>query len=164
MPLALFISRRFVSLRCRVVQDVAGFGFLFLLLVAPCLAESTALGPIPDGAVRMTSEDIKRLFSGVTDNAEVQDSRGTSAVNYWYADGSFVNRWSNEVASGEVRGTWSARNGERCIVITSGLPERIGIERCAPLYQQGSKIYSLNPDGSVHGVHRLSPLPNSSDQ
>ena len=92
------------------------------------------------------------------DRASVQDSAGTTAVNAWYSDGSFVNRWQNGEHSGEVRGRWWARDDKRCIVITAGLPEREGVESCSPLYREGERYFSVNPDGSVHGIHQLSPL------
>ena len=106
----------------------------------------------------MSTEEIQCLFSDVRDDALVQDSAGTTAVNYWRSDGSFVNHWRNERGSGEVRGRWWADNNRRCIVILEGLPERTGVESCTPLYRQEDRYFSVNPDGSVHGIHRLSPL------
>jgi len=38
------------------------------------------------------------------------------------------------------------------------LPDREGIESCGPLYREQDLFYSVNQDGSVHGIHRLSPL------
>ncbi len=46
--------------------------------------------PDPEGAQRLTTEEILSAFSDVVDSAEVQDSRGTTALNYWYADGRFT--------------------------------------------------------------------------
>lgn len=108
--------------------------------------------------IPLSTAEIRLMFSDVRDDAEVQDASGTTAVNYWYGDGRFINRWSNDSASGTVTGQWRAVEGKRCIVIVSGLPDRIGKESCAPLYRQGSTILSINSDGGIHGIHRLSPL------
>ena len=158
MSFAFRDHEQFTTFRQLYCLFAVELGLLFCLPVSPSHADLARSEAMPEGAERLTTQEIQQLFSDTRDEAEVQDSRGTSAVNYWYADGRFVNRWSNEAASGEVRGTWSARDDERCIVITAGLPDRIGIERCAPLYRKDSRVLSLNPDGSIHGVHRLSPL------
>ncbi len=131
---------------------------LALMLIAWSTVVAKEDGTLPPGATRLSTEEIQRLFSGVRDDAQVQDRFRTTAVNEWHSDGSFVNRWSNAERSGEVRGRWWAESDRRCIVITAGLPEREGIESCGPLYREQDIFYSVNQDGSVHGVHRLSPL------
>ena len=113
---------------------------------------------LPQDARQLSTVEIREVFTDVRDAAEVRDSAGTRAVNYWYADGRFVNRWSNNGRSGEVTGQWRAYNNRRCVLILSGLPDRIGRETCAPVYQHGSTYLSINPDGSIHGVHTLSPI------
>ncbi|MFK8048380.1 MAG: hypothetical protein AB8B81_08105 [Halioglobus sp.] len=110
-------------------------------------------------AIQLTDEEIIRAFSDVRDNAEVQDVAKTRAVNSWYADGRFISRWNNGVDSGEVTGTWRVENDLRCVTISSGLPQRHGQESCGPVYRRGSKYLSVNSDGSIHGIHTLSPLP-----
>ena len=112
----------------------------------------------PPGASQLSTQEIQCLFSDVRDDAMVQDSAGTTAINYWYGDGTFTNQWRNERGSGEVRGRWWADKDRRCIVITEGLPERIGVESCTPMYREGEQFFSVDPDGSIHGIHRLSPL------
>lgn len=109
-------------------------------------------------AVRLSTEEIKRVFADVRDEAQVQDSAGTRAVNYWYADGRFINEWSSPDGSGRVTGRWRAKDGRRCVLIRSGLPDRIGKEICGPVYRRGQTYLSLNPDGSIHGMHTLAPL------
>lgn len=158
LSIAFHIGEQFTTLRRLSSVFAVQLGLLLCLPASPCHADPDWSEAMLEGAERLTTEEIQQLFSGTRDEAQVQDSRGTSAINYWYADGRFVNRWSNKAAAGEVRGTWSARNDKRCIVIKSGLPDRIGIERCTPLYRKGSTIFSVNPDGTVHGAHRLSPL------
>ncbi|MCX2975114.1 hypothetical protein EYC87_16130 [Halieaceae bacterium IMCC8485] len=135
-------------------------GLLLPLMLIACsiVVAQEEDGNLPPGATRLSTEEIQRLFSGVRDDAEVQDLIRTRAVNEWLSDGSFVNRWSNAERSGEVRGRWWAEDDRRCIVITGGLPDREGIESCGPLYREQDLFYSVNQDGSVHGIHRLSPL------
>ena len=106
----------------------------------------------------LSTAEIIEIFSDVRDDAQVQDSVGSSAVNYWYADGRFVSNWSNADRSGKVEGKWRAFDDERCVTIFKGLPDRIGKESCAPILRQGEKYLSTNPDGSVHGVHTVTPL------
>lgn len=115
-------------------------------------------GEIDSPARQLSGEEILRDFADVQDDARVQDAAGTTAVNHWYADGRFVNRWSNGKDSGEVTGTWRVEKDQRCVTIATGLPEREGQESCGPVFQRGSEYLSFNPDGSIHGIHSLSPL------
>ena len=130
---------------------------LKLSLVAVIALSTLQTADLGD-AVRLSTEEIKQAFANVRDEAQVQDSAGTTAVNYWYADGRFVNEWSSQNDSGRVTGRWRAENDQRCILISSGLPDRIGKETCGPVYRRGQIYLSLNPDGSIHGKHRLSPM------
>ena len=114
----------------------------------------------PDGAVALTTEEILEQFSGVRDAAEVQDQAGTLAVNDWYKNGTFVVRWSNHSESGEVTGRWWAENNKRCIEIYTGLPESKGVTSCSLIYRRGDVFLSMEPDGRIHGIHRLTPLPD----
>ncbi len=112
----------------------------------------------PQDTVQLSTQQIREAFADVRDDAKVQDTAGTVAVNYWYANGAFTNQWSNSSGSGEVTGQWRAENNQRCILFESGLPTRIGEEVCAPVYRRGASYLSLNPDGSIHGIHTLSPI------
>lgn len=114
-------------------------------------------------AVRLSTAEILQTFANVRDQAEVQDADHTRAVNQWYADGRFVNHWRSPHGSGKVTGRWRAQNGKRCVTILSGLPERIGRETCSPVYRLGQIYLSINPDGSVHGKHSLSPLDTTAN-
>lgn len=116
-------------------------------------------GPPPStDAVGLSTEEIRTVFADVRDDAELQDGSGTLAVNYWYADGTFSNRWTNKSGSGEVAGTWWAEADKRCVLIASGLPSLEGSVRCSPIYRRGETYLSVEPDGSIHGVHRLSVI------
>ena len=125
---------------------------LFLALLA-CSANAQ-----PEGAVRLSTQEIQQAFANVRDSAQVQDSAGTTATNLWYEDGRFINQWSNSRASGTVTGQWYAENDQRCVIILTGLPEANGKKKCGPIYQRGDDYISLNADGSIHGIHRLSPM------
>ena len=126
-------------------------------------------GPTPDlvGKTRLTSTEITRLFSEVIDRGEVQNERGISAETYWHADGTFVSRWwtkanpagdtgGKEVETQEVRGRWRADHDLRCVTFDSGAQPDWS---CAEVWLlDDGRVLSLNPDGSAHGLHRLSPL------
>ncbi|PLW69704.1 hypothetical protein [Pseudohalioglobus lutimaris] len=140
-----------MSTRCRKRPGKNSCVLVFLLL-APLAAAQ------PENAVRLSTAAIKQRFADVCDKAEVQDAAGTRASNAWYADGSLVNRWSNGERSGTVTGQWYAEDGMRCVVILSGLPGAEGKKRCGPVYRVGADYFSINPDGSVHGIHRLTPM------
>lgn len=125
---------------------------LFLLAGFPVVATEIE-------AIELSGEEIQQAFSDVRDNAEVQDAAKTRASNDWYADGRFINRWDNGTNSGVVTGTWRIKGNQRCVTVTIGLPGRVGKESCGVISRRGDKYLSYNPDGSIHGIHTLSPLP-----
>ena len=86
------------------------------------------------------------------------DAVGTTAVNHWYADGTFTSEWSNQETSGKVVGRWRAFANQRCVIIESGLPDHSARERCSPILRRGDNYVSINADGSVHGIHTLTPI------
>ena len=126
-------------------------------------------GPTRDlvGKVRLTSAEITRLFSDVIDRGEVQNQRGISAETHWHSDGTFVSRWWTQAnpasdrddkgaVTGEVSGRWRAEHDLRCVTFGSGAQPDWS---CAEVWLlDDGRILSLNPDGSAHGLHRLSPL------
>ena len=122
----------------------------------------TANGEAP--VIQLTGDEILAAFNDVRDDAVVQDSDGTRAVNYWYADGRLVNNWANESDSGTVKANWRVEDDLRCVTIVSGLPERVDVETCGPVHRRGDQYLSFNQDGSVHGVHTLTPLPPSATE
>ena len=118
------------------------------------------------GKTRLTSTEITRLFSNVIDRGEVQSERGISAETHWYTDGTFVSRWwtqenpasdaSNSGALKKVSGRWRAERDLRCVTFNTGTQSDW---LCAEVWLlDDGRILSLNPDGSAHGLHRLSPL------
>ena len=132
---------------------------LFPSLLAALFANS--ISAQPENSIRLSATEIKQAFSNVRDSAQVQDSAATMATNLWYEDGRLINNWSTDSASGTVTGQWYTDNGQRCVVIHSGIPEAIGEKRCGPVYRRGSDYISVNADGSIHGIHRLSPMKSS---
>jgi protein-tyrosine phosphatase len=107
---------------------------------------------------RLTSREIIQTFANVRDEATLSDAHGTRAVNHWYADGTFTNEWSNEFAHGTVTGSWLSDNNLRCVIIAEGLPELKGDRRCSPIYRFKHHYFSVNPDGTIHARHLLSPI------
>ena len=148
----------------------SGFAFFGIALAIDAAAASIKEeGPTPDlvGKTRLTSTEITRLFSDVIDRGEVQNDRGISAETHWHADGTFVSRWWTEANPGndandkgsvtqEVRGRWRAEHDLRCVIFDSvAQPDW----SCAEVWLlNDGRVLSLNPDGSAHGLHRLSPL------
>ena len=147
-----------------------GFAFFGIALALDAAAASIKEeGPTPDlvGKTRLTSTEITRLFSEVIDRGEVQNERGISAETYWHADGTFVSRWWTKaspasdtggkgVKTQEVRGRWRADHDLRCVTFDSGTQPDWS---CAEVWLlDDGRVLSLNPDGSAHGLHWLSPL------
>ena len=116
----------------------------------------------PMGKTRLTTTQITNLFSDVIDRGEVQNQRGISAETHWHTDGTFVSQWSRE-ASGDggpikrqVRGRWRVESNLRCVTFSTGNQPDWS---CAEVWLlDDGRVLSLNPDGSIHGLHRLSPL------
>ena len=153
-----------------------GFAFFGMALSLDAAAEPIREKGLTSGPVsktRLTSTEITRLFSDVLDRGEVQNQRGISAETHWHADGTFVSRWwtegnpssdasdaSDESIKGavkqEVTGRWRTEHGLRCVAFDSGTKPDWS---CAEVWLlDDGRVLSLNPDGSAHGLHRLSPL------
>ena len=147
-----------------------GFAFFGMVLALNAAAEPIREKGLTSGPVsktRLTSTEITRLFSDVLDRGEVQNQRGISAETHWHADGTFVSRWWTEGnsasdASGKgavkqkVTGRWRTEHGLRCVAFDSGTKPDWS---CAEVWLlDNGRVLSLNPDGSAHGLHRLSPL------
>ena len=123
---------------------------------------------LKDDATALTSAEIRATFDNVIDNAEVLDSPGVSAETYWRASGTFETRWSSSQKSGEAKGLWRVQDDRRCVKLedpepasgAGGEPAESAVWRCgAILSLPDGRLLSLNPDGSPHGVHRLTPMP-----
>ena len=123
---------------------------------------------LKDAATALTSAEIRATFDNVIDNAEVLDSPGVSAETYWRASGTFETRWLSSQKSGETKGLWRVQDNRRCVKLedpepatgAGGEPAESAVWRCgAILSLPDGRLLSLNPDGSPHGVHRLTPMP-----
>lgn len=130
---------------------------LTVITVALLLVTPISQGQGEDSHQLSTAE-IELTFADVLDNARVMDTDNSTAENHWFADGRFVSRWKTGNRSGVVHGQWSAKENKRCIVIQSGLPDVDKQSKCGPIVKQGANYLSFNADGSVHGIHTLSPL------
>jgi len=123
---------------------------------------------LKDAATALTSAEIRATFDNVIDNAEVLDSPGVSAETYWRASGTFETRWSSSQKSGEAKGLWRAQDNRRCVKLedsepttgAGGEPAESAVWRCGTILSlPDGRLLSLNPDGSPHGIHRLTPIP-----
>ena len=138
---------------------------IFLMtLTTSVRAESVVESGLASDSVRktrLTTGRITALFSNVIDRGEVQDGRGISAETYWYADGRFISRWwrgqrIDDAPKQQIRGHWRAERNLRCVTLSSAKPSDWS---CAEVWLlEDGRVLSLNPDGSAHGLHRLSPL------
>ncbi|MCX2983146.1 hypothetical protein EYC98_19975 [Halieaceae bacterium IMCC14734] len=146
------------SLAQRRKRYLPVLGLVVAVLAVPGKSQNK-LAELDGLPVQLSGQEILEAFANVRDDATVQDAAETRAVNYWYADGRFVNRWSNDKDSGSVIGSWRVKGDLRCITIISGLPDRLGQESCNPVFRRGNDYMSFNADGSVHGIHALSALP-----
>jgi hypothetical protein len=156
-----------------------GFAFFGVAMAFGAAAYlSREEGPTRDlvGKTRLTSTEIRRLFSDVIDRGEVQNQRGISAETHWHADGTFVSWWWTQASTvtdasdasdasdvrdkgavkREVTGRWRTERDLRCVTFDLGTQPDWS---CAEVWLlDDGRILSLNPDGSIHGLHRLSPL------
>ena len=168
------LSNAWLVFRWSLLTSIpVGFAFFGIALALDAAAASSKEeGPTPDliGKTRLTSTEITRLFSDVIDRGEVQNERGISAETYWHADGTFVSRWWTEANSTgaadnkndegavtqEVTGRWRTEHDLRCVTFDSVAQADWS---CAEVWMlDDGRVLSLNPDGSAHGLHRLSPL------
>ena len=162
-------SARHVSPWSLLTSIRVGFAFFSIASALDAAASIKEEGPTPDlvGKTRLTSTEITRLFSEVIDRGEVQNEGGISAETHWHADGTFVSRWwtkanpvsdtgGKRVKTQEVRGRWRTEHDLRCVTFDSGTQPDWS---CAEVWLlDEGRILSLNPEGSAHGLHWLSPL------
>lgn len=134
----------------------SGMRLLFLLCLF--VASHSQAEQLPESAQRLNSAEIQQAFMNVIDTASVRDTDASVATNYWFAEGRFESHWSNSEEAGVVTGRWEVVDDRRCVTIATGIPALQGKRRCGPIYRLGEEYFSINADGSVHGIHRLRPL------
>ena len=128
------------------------------LLIVFISSSAELVATPPADAETLTTQEIIATFSDTLDQADVIDAPGTRAETHWDSSGTFHTRWWSKAHKGEAKGQWTARNNERCTRMTS--ITAAAEWRCAQVLLLPSGQYlSLNPDGSVHGVHTLSKGP-----
>ena len=116
-------------------------------------------------AIRLRTSEILETFSDTLDRGAVQNEKGIVAETRWLASGRFETRWWRETGEAPkinvVSGRWKAENNERCVSF-EGTSE--GKWQCTPIFQSADGvIISLNGDGSVHGVHQITPIELSAE-
>jgi len=121
---------------------------------------------LPKGVTPLTSDEIQITFRNVLDRATVLDSPGVTAETYWYASGTFVTNWWRAERASKVTGVWRVEKNERCVKLGDSISPRSHTERedskwrCGKIFRLPTGTFmSLNPDGSAHGIHYLTPLP-----
>lgn len=124
----------------------------FLVSVYGCAAMNT----IPEDAVPLSNEEIVKTFSGVTESYKGRDIPGMTATGKFGADGRFEASWSVGKHKGVAIGEWYAENGKRCL--KEEKPNGETNLECIEFYKTGDVYTSLNENGSVHGIHSLTPL------
>ena len=159
----------------RLDDNYTIYGFVFSGIALALDAAAGSIreeGTAPDliGKTRLKSTEITRLFSDVIDRGEAQNERGISAETHWHAGGTLVSRWWTEAnpasdtrgasdkgaVTREVMGRWRADNDLRCVTFDRGTQPDWS---CAEVWLlDDGRILSLNPGGSAHCLHRLSPL------
>jgi hypothetical protein len=155
----------------------------FLLITSSLVTSSRALAsddlthPTHDGAASvsasvvgflLSTDQILKTFSDTLDRGVVQGGSGISAETRWYASGRFETRWWRREDGDDapekvnrVTGRWMAQNNQRCVVFDYAPDEPW---QCASVFQSDEgRLVSLNPDGSVHGIHQIAPLELSAE-
>jgi len=112
---------------------------------------------IPEDAVPLSTEEIAATFSGVTEKYKGRDNPGVSAVGKFREGGEFSASWSAGNQSGNVEGEWYAEDGKRCLNTVSSETGTTDVE-CHSIYKSGDVYMSMNDDGSIHGIHALTPM------
>ena len=112
---------------------------------------------IPDDAISLTTEEITTTFSGVSESYVGKDNPAVTATATFGKAGEYEASWVAGNQNGKSSGEWYADNGKRCL--KENKPDKGGVSvECHTFYKTGNLYTSVNDDGSVHGVHTLSPL------
>jgi len=129
--------------------------FTFLLVsVYGCATSKNAL---PKNAVLLNTKEITDTFSGVKETYQGIDNPAVTSIATWRKNGDFEASWVSGRRKGDVIGNWYAENGKRCISCSNPYDGGPGLE-CHAIYKTGDVYTSVNDDGTVHGIHPLTPL------
>lgn len=142
------------------------FAIGFSVMSASISSAEQASGPVKmfgiEEKARLTTSQIINTFSNVIDLGDVQSQQGISAETHWYADGRFVSRWWREsgresgAVTGRISGRWKAERDLRCVMFGE---DNQADWSCGEVWSLNDGRYlSLNPQGTAHGLHQLSPL------
>lgn len=112
---------------------------------------------VPEDAVPLSTEVIITTFSGVKESYIGKDNPAVTATANFGENGEFEASWKAGKHKGDVSGEWYAENGKRCL--KNEKPNQGGTNlECHAIYKTGNVYTSVNEDGSVHGIHLLTPL------
>lgn len=137
--------------------DVMFYALSFLLTIITFQVRSEV--------VTLSTDEIVFLFGNSLDRAELMDTPGVHAETHWYAGGHFQTRWWSSNREGSVTGLWTAKDNKRCVLLSAPWTTSEAGWQCAAILKRPDGRYiSLNPDGSLHGLHQLSVIPASASE
>jgi len=111
---------------------------------------------IPVGAVPLTTDEITTTFSGTKESYVGKDNPSVTANATFGVGGEYEASWAAGNQKGTAKGEWYAEDGKRCLKENKS-GEEVSLE-CHIFYKTGSVYTSVNEDGSIHGIHTLTPL------
>ena len=141
----------------RRMNKIIYMHLLSMLLVFIFGCATTEQKIVEAGGKKLSADEITKIFSDVREDYVAVDIPGVTAVAEWKSDGTMKADWKSKNDAGSVKGVWYVKSDERCIKYSEKSPGGPEVE-CASIYQTGNNYTSINPDGSVHGTHTLSPL------
>ena len=164
LVIMLCVFKAFAKRHARVVLALCLVGCS--VMWASISSAEQASGPVKmfgiEEKARLTTSQIINTFSNVIDFGDVQSQQGISAETHWYADGRFVSRWWREsggesgAVTGRISGRWKAERDLRCVMFGE---DNQADWSCGEVWSLNDGRYlSLNPQGTAHGLHQLSPL------
>ncbi len=130
--------------------------FAAIFFVNGCVTVTTSpeQSLLESGGQKLTSSEITDTFSGVKETYTAKDIPGLTAESTWSADGKISTDWKIGSKSGNIQGKWYVENDMRCIKHDEPLADGT-VTECQAIYRTGDYYTSLNPDGSLHGIHRV---------
>lgn len=122
--------------------------------VSGCATTNPEQKLLDAGGVQLMAADIAEVFAGVKESYTAKDVPGLTAETEWAADGRFQASYVIGDNKGTTEGRWFIEGDSRCMKHDAPLPDGSDSE-CQTLYKTGDSYTSLNPDGSIHGVHKI---------
>jgi hypothetical protein len=99
----------------------------------------------------MTAEQIKTNFIGKrTEFTSADMSDQFTAIGMWDSVGAINANWKSGGKSGVYSGHYTLTGDKYCITDSSA---NGGKTHCGYFREQDGKVYEINEDGTLHGVH-----------